>query len=160
MRTARHVLLLALAFMLQTTWVQAIEIAALRPDLVLLTLILIALRAGPTEGALLGFGIGLLQDTQMPADLGLNAAVKAVAGYLLGRCGTRVAVDSLQVQAALLFAGVLVHDLVFYLGSSGIAAADVPFFWLRHSIGGAGYTLLGGGVVYVVGTLRGRVAST
>ena len=143
--------------MLQTTWLQAVEVAALKPDLVLLALVLISLRAGPTEGALLGLGIGFLQDTQMPADLGLSAVTKALIGYVAGRCAARVATDSLQVQLAFVFAAVLVHDLLFYLGSSGIAAADVPFFWLRHSIGGAVYTALVGVVVYAVITLRSRL---
>jgi rod shape-determining protein MreD len=157
MRTARHVLLLALAFLLQTTWLQAIEITALRPDLVLLTLLLIALRAGPTEGALLGLGIGFLQDTQMPEDLGLNTLIKAVMGYFAGRCGTGIATDTLLVQVTLIFLAVLIHDLAFCVGSSGIPMADVPFFWLRHSVGGAVYTTLVGVIVYAGVMLRNRL---
>ncbi len=157
MRVARHVLLLALALLVETTGLQAIEIAALRPDLVLLALLHIGLRAGPVEGTLLGLGIGFLQDAQAPADLGLNALIKTVVGFSAGYCRTGIAVDSLWVQLALTAVVVLVHDLCFYAGSSGIALADVPFFWLRHSIGRALYTCLAGVLVYAALLLRSRL---
>lgn len=154
MATVRHVLLLILAYLLQTTWAHLLEVAALKPDLVLLVLVQIALRSGPVEGALLGFGIGLLQDLQMPADLGLNALVKTAAGFAAGYCRTGITADSIQVQVGLMLGTVLVHDLVFYLGSSGVTWVEVPYFWCRYSLGRAAYTGLIGALVYAALLLR------
>ena len=156
MRIPRHILLLILALVLQTTWVSSLEVAALKPDLVILVLIHIALRAGSIEGTLLGFCVGLLQDTHTPVDLGLNALTKSLVGFFMGYCRTGVIADSIQVQIALIFGAVLVHDLVFYMGSSGVAWADVPFFWLRYSVGRALYTSLIGAFVYAALLLRSR----
>ena len=140
MDTARHILLLLLAFVLQTTWVHLFEIAGLKPDLVLLVLVYTALRSGPVESTLLGFGIGFIQDLYAPADLGLNALTKSVVGFSVGYGRSGVVAESVWVQVSFLVGGVLVHDLLYYLGSSAVDLADVPFFWLRYGPGSALYT--------------------
>ena len=154
MTTVRHILLLILAFVLQTTWVHALEIFAVKPDLVLLVLVYIALRAGEFEATILGFCVGFLQDIYMPADLGLNALANSLIGFTVGYGRTGVVADSIQVQLALVFGAVLLHDLVYYLGSSIVALTDVPFFWLRYGLGRALYTSLLG--VLISSTLLAR----
>jgi len=44
MIVVRHILLLALAFILQTTWVDSIKVWSIKPDLLIMTLSFIALR--------------------------------------------------------------------------------------------------------------------
>jgi rod shape-determining protein MreD len=160
MSIPRHILVLIMAFVVQTTWVESLEIAGLKPDLVLLVLIHIALRAGSLEATLMGFGIGFLQDTHMPADLGLNALVKTLVGFSVGYCRIGMVADNVQVQVALIFAAVLLHDLVFYLGSSGVSWMDVPFFWLRYGVGHAVYTSLLGAMIAAALLLRSRFSPT
>jgi rod shape-determining protein MreD len=151
----RHVLLLLVAFVLQTTWGYLFDILELRPDLILLALVYIALRVGPFEATLLGFGIGLLQDAYMPQNLGLNTLVKSVAGFGVGYGRTGIMADDLQVQTFLIFGVVLVHDLIYYLGFSGVGLAEAPLLWLRYGVGRALYTsLIGGGLAYVWGLRR------
>lgn len=158
-QVARHVLLLLVAFVLQTTWGYAFDILELHPDLILLALVYIALRAGPFEATILGFAIGLLQDAYMPQNLGLNALVKSLVGFGVGYGRSGIMADDLQVQTLLIFGVVLVHDLVYYLGYSGLGLADAPFFWLRYGLGRALYTgLIGGGLAYAWG-LRRRLLS-
>jgi len=157
MTTVRHILLLILAFILQTTWVHALEISAVKPDLILLVLVYIALRAGELEATLLGFCIGFLQDIYMPADLGLNALVNALVGFAVGYGRTGIVADSIQVQVALVFGAVLLHDLVYYLGSSVVSLVDVPFFWLRYGLGRAVYTGLLGALISGILLARRRL---
>ena len=156
MRIARHVLLLILAYLIQTTWIQTVEIAALKPNLILLVLVHIALRTGPVEATLLGFGIGFLQDLQTPVDMGLNALLNTLAGYLTAYWGTRMATDNIHVQVAAVCVVVLLHDLLFYLGTGGVPLSGVPYFWLRYSLGGAAYTGLVSAVIYAVLLIRHR----
>lgn len=158
MQLARHILLLLLAFVLQMTWAQLFEILEVRPDLILLALVYIALRSGPFEATLLGFGIGLLQDAYMPQNLGLNALVKSIAGFAVGYGRAGIMADSAQVQALLTFGVVLIHDLIYYLGASGIGVADVPFFWLRYGLGRAVYTGLLSFLLSYAWTLRRRLS--
>lgn len=158
MRIVRNVLLLVVAFVVQTTWIQALEVAALKPDVLLLVLIHIALRAGSTEGTIMGLAVGFLQDIHMPADLGLNALVMSLVGFAVGYCRSGMVADSIQVQVAIIFGAVLFHDLAFYLGSSGVEWTDVPFFWIRYSLGRAAYTSLIGSIVYAILVLRSRLS--
>lgn len=157
MIAVRHMLLLLLAFVLQTTWVHALQIAAVKPDPVLLVLVYIALRAGEFEATILGFCIGFLQDIYMPGDLGLNALVNALVGFAVGYGRTGIVADSVQVQVALVFGAVLLHDLVYYLGSSVVALMDVPFFWLRYGLGRAIYTSLCGALISSILLVRRRL---
>ena len=123
MIAVRHILLLALAFILQTTWVDSIKVWSIKPDLLIVTLSFIALRSGPVIGAYIGLGVGFLQDIYLPADLGVNALAKSLIGAGFGYSHTHMVADSIQVQAALVFGAVICHDLIYYAGTG----ADLPF---------------------------------
>ena len=64
----RHILYLALAFLLQTTWVHHLELHGVQPDLILLVLVFVAVASGHTQATLLGFCVGFLQDTSSPVE--------------------------------------------------------------------------------------------
>lgn len=147
-------LLLVLAFALQTTWIDFLEVASIKPDLILLTLTYIALRSGPLVAICMGFGIGFIQDIYLPADLGLNALTKSLIGFAIGYGRSRIVADNIQVQIGLLFGAVLCHDLIYYLGTSAINLVDLPYFWLRYGLGRAIYTALLGTLFSTGLTLR------
>lgn len=142
MNIAKHVLLLLLAFLLQTTWISLVAVFELQPDLIVLTLVYLALAVGPFEATLLGFGVGFLQDVYLPANLGLNALANSIVGFAVGYGRTGIMADQVQVQIGLVFGAVLVHDLIYYVGDHSLPLAEVPFFWLRYSLGRAFYTSL------------------
>ena len=123
MIAVRYILLLALAFTLQTTFVDSIKVWSIKPDLLIATLSLVALRSGPIVGAYMGLGVGILQDIYLPADLGVNALAKSLIGAGFGYSHSRMVADSIQVQTALVFSAVICHDLIYYVG----AGADLPF---------------------------------
>lgn len=157
MHIARYTLLLGLAFVLQATWLDFVSVSALKPDLILLIIIVIALREGPILATLLGFSIGLLQDTYAPADFGLNALLKCTAGFAVGHGRSRVVSDNIQVQVALVFFTVLLHDLLYYAITDAISLVEVPYFWIRYGIGRAIYTGLLGALAYALLPLRQRL---
>ena len=157
MHIARYILLLGLAFVLQTTWLDFISVSALKPDLILLIITIIALREGPILATLLGFSIGLLQDAYAPADFGLNALLKCTAGFAVGHGHSRVVSDNLQVQVALVFFTVLLHDLLYCAITNAISLIDVPYFWIRYGLGRAIYTGLLGACAYALLPLRQRL---
>jgi rod shape-determining protein MreD len=145
----RHVLLLLLAFVLQTTWLHLLAVSGLRPDLILVVLVHIALRTSQVESTVLGFGAGFLQDLYAPADLGLNALTKSLIGFAVSYGRTGVVADSVQVQIAFLCGSVVVHDLIYYLGSSGVSLATAPVYWLGHGLGQGLYTCVLGVLISV-----------
>lgn len=56
-------------------------------DLALVTLLMVALLAGPVSGAAFGFGVGLLIDLMAGQTPGISSLVYVVAGYAMGRLG-------------------------------------------------------------------------
>jgi rod shape-determining protein MreD len=75
------------AVVLQTSIISTIEIRGGTPDLVLVTLVAIALLRGAIWGAAAGFAAGLLLDTASLARLGETSLLLTVAGYWIGRYG-------------------------------------------------------------------------
>ena len=156
MMVLKFALFLALAFILQTTWIHLFEILGLKPDLIVLALVYVALAAGAIKATIFGFCIGFTQDIHAPDDLGLNALIDSIIGFAVGWCRAGIMVDNIQAQVALVVGAVLVHDLIYYVGQSGTALGDVPLFWLRHSLGRSLYTGLIGLLLSYLLLLRRR----
>ena len=102
------------AVVLQSSIVSTIEVRGGTPDLVLVTLVAIALLRGAIWGAAAGFAAGLLLDTASLARLGETSLLLTVAGYWIGRYGettgrdrTLAPVLSVAVVTVLYAAGAL-----------------------------------------------------
>jgi rod shape-determining protein MreD len=75
------------AAIVQVTLLASVEILTGRPDLVLVTLVAVALLRGSIFGAAAGFGAGLLVDTATYQTLGLTSLLLTLGGYWIGRYG-------------------------------------------------------------------------
>ena len=100
------------------------------PDLLLVTLVAVALLRGTIVGAAGGFFAGLLVDTATLGQLGLTSLVLTLAGYWIGRYGETTGRDrahapflSVAVVTVLYQLGLLVVH--FVLGESAPAGAVV-----------------------------------
>ncbi|APY88348.1 rod shape-determining protein MreD [Streptomyces alfalfae] len=111
--------LVVVALVIQVSVLARLQLPGAVPDLVLLTVLGLALVYGHTGGALVGFGAGLLADLAPPADhaVGRYALVLCVIGYLAGLAkpdggrlrsvsGPLVVVFAAAVGSTLLYAGV------------------------------------------------------
>lgn len=78
--------LIVVALVIQVSVLARLQLPGAVPDLVLLTVLGLALVYGHVGGALIGFGAGLLADLAPPADhaVGRYALVLCVVGYLAG----------------------------------------------------------------------------
>jgi len=79
--------LVAAAALLQSTVCSSLELAGGTPDLLLVTLLGIALLRGSITGAVAGFAGGLVLDVANMATLGVSSLLLALAGYWSGRYG-------------------------------------------------------------------------
>jgi rod shape-determining protein MreD len=87
MEAAKAAGLLFVAAIVQVSIVSSITLIGGRPDLVLLTLVSVALLRGAVTGAVAGFCVGLVVDTANLETLGLTSLLLTVAGYWIGRYG-------------------------------------------------------------------------
>ncbi|MFH8288525.1 rod shape-determining protein MreD [Streptomyces sp. NPDC018059] len=128
--------LVVVALVIQVSVLARLQLPGAVPDLVLLTVLGLALVYGHVGGALIGFGAGLLSDLAPPADhaAGRYALVLCVVGYLAGLAkpesgrlrsatGPLVVVVGAALGSTLLYAGVgaLVGDTAArHVGLTGL----------------------------------------
>lgn len=72
---------------LHTSVFPQFRVFGVMPDVLLLLAIAGGVAGGPTQGASLGFGAGLVADLFLTTPLGLSALVLSVVGYAIGLSG-------------------------------------------------------------------------
>ena len=114
--------------LLQVTLFSPVDILGGTPDLVLVTLVAIALLRGSIYGASAGFAAGLIVDTANLGTLGVTSLLLTLAGYWIGRYGETTGRDrahapllSVAVVTILYAFGALV--LHYMLGQNASAQA-------------------------------------
>lgn len=118
--------LVFVAGVLQATVFASAGIFGGTPDLLLVTLLGIALQRGALAGALAGFLGGLLLDVATLEALGVTSLLLTLAGYWVGRYGETTGRDRAyapiaSVLAATLFVAVGGYLLHFMLGAEVLA---------------------------------------
>lgn len=130
------------AVLIEVTLLSRLGIPGATPDLVVVTIVAIALAMGPVQGAVAGFAAGILLDLAPPGDtlIGVNALVYVAIGFITG-----LAVDprdrtvwilmgmvGLSTGAAVL----LVSGLDTLLGSDRVDWEQVPMLTLTSALYG------------------------
>ena len=126
--TLKGTALLFAAAVIQVSLLSTIDLAGAVPDLLLVTLVTIALLRGSLFGAVAGFGAGLVLDTAQLQTLGVTALLYTVGAYWIGRYGETTGRDrghapflSVGVVTILYALGALL--LHYLLGEGGTARA-------------------------------------
>jgi len=101
------------AAILQVSVFSGVRILHGIPDLLLVTIICVALLRGPVMGAALGFWGGLLVDTANLGTLGVTSLLLTVAGYWIGRYGETTGRDRSHAP----FVSVVVVTFLYAVGS-------------------------------------------
>ena len=140
MRVARNILLIILALFLQTSWVRALSIAGMTPDLVLLVLVFIGITGGQIEATIFGFVSGFLLDIYTPESMGVNALANSLVGFAVGYGRIGVVAEDLQVQALILLVAGLLHDLIYFTLESLSDPLNIFYLMVRYGLGTAFYT--------------------
>jgi rod shape-determining protein MreD len=73
------------AILLQSTVFSQLRLLGVRPELLYLVTIVIALQEGPSEGAIVGFACGLAQDMLLDQPMGITALTLTLLGYAVGQ---------------------------------------------------------------------------
>jgi len=76
--------IIVVALVIQLTLINSVTILGLKPDLIMVIVVVLSLLRGEKEGAISGFAFGFLQDIFSANLLGINALVKTVIGFTCG----------------------------------------------------------------------------
>ncbi len=134
---------LLIALVLQVVLLGRLDLPGAVPDLLLVTVVAIALAYGPTVGGASGFAAGLLIDLAPPADgvVGLTALIGLAVGFITGAAvdpRDRTPLLIVGMVAASTGGSVLVYaGLSAALGSARVDWAAVPALALTAAAYGA-----------------------
>ncbi|MEA2086895.1 MAG: rod shape-determining protein MreD [Candidatus Caldatribacteriota bacterium] len=76
--------IIVVTLLIQLTLINSITILGLKPDLIMVVVVVFSLLKGEKEGTVSGFASGLLQDIFSAGLLGINALAKTVVGFTCG----------------------------------------------------------------------------
>jgi len=76
--------IIVVALLIQLTLINLITVLGLKPDLIMVVVVVFSLLKGEKEGTISGFASGLLQDIFSTGLLGINALAKTVIGFTCG----------------------------------------------------------------------------
>ncbi|HEY8418267.1 MAG TPA: rod shape-determining protein MreD [Limnochordales bacterium] len=122
-----------------------------RPELLLVFVLGVALQRGALEGLILGMLVGLLHDLPGGHLIGLSAVAYGAACFVVGLVGERVFPDRILVVLGMVALGTLVSQGVYLAGASAFGLPWPPldgFFRVLAAL--LGYHLLLTPVVYPI----------
>jgi rod shape-determining protein MreD len=114
-RTAGVLIAIALALALQTTLARLVVGGTTAIDLVLVTVVYIALTSGPLSGMLAGSLAGLIQDQLSTGVLGIGGLSKAIVGFVVGAIGQQFIVTA-ALPRLVTFVGATAAYQVLFMG--------------------------------------------
>ncbi len=112
MRIFITAIFIVLNFLMQSTILHYIEIRGVIPNTTIILIVSYALLRGSTEGAIVGFFSGLLQDIFFGTSLGYFTLFNTITGYLFGRGNHNLYLTSFLFRGQLNFLYILSHTLL------------------------------------------------
>ena len=116
------------ALVLQTTLARYLVRGSVGVDLVLVVVVYVSLKAGPTVGMLTGTVAGLMQDSLMTGIVGIGSLGKTLVGYLAGIVG-RAFIVTQPVPRFLVFVAATLLEMTVITGLRAVVTpgpASVP----------------------------------
>ena len=140
-RLAFFALLIA-SFLLQVTVIPELSVAGVKPDLILVVTVCLAVFEGPGRGAVFGFWGGFLEDMVASAVTGVSSLSKVLVGYFAGELKHRMVSSSVFLPClAVLFFSIL-NELVKFLAWMAVGWEGRPAFRISIIAGMALYNAL------------------
>lgn len=128
------ILIIFIAFILQTTIFQSLALADVVPNLLLIVTVCYAYLRGRTSGLLTGFLCGLLLDMMYGSVIGLYAFIFMTLGFIIGFCQKIYFTDSLLLPSILITAGDFIYGIYYFVTEFLMRGRVHLGFYLLHVI--------------------------
>jgi len=141
-------LIYLLAFVLQTTVGDWLQIFGVGPDFVVIFIVAVAIKYGPATGCFWGFFAGFAQDMYAPVEwLGAHSIAMTVLGFVVGQLEERFLTLNLPAKMAVLAIGFFVCDMIYFL-LTGLQKDVVTNLFFSKTLPECAYTVIVGAVVF------------
>lgn len=144
----KSLILFVIVFAMQMTVAEWLSFFDVAPDFVIIFIVAMAIRRGPTAGCFWGFVAGFTQDVYAPVEwLGANTIAMTVVGYAVGQLEERFLSLNLPAKVGVLGLGFFVSDMI-YFAITGLSKDVVTNLFLTKSLPECIYTMLIGGIFF------------
>lgn len=118
MKYAVHGIFLAVFLVIQATWLDAISVFGIIPNLFIIYIATISCFCSKKEGAIAGFFFGLMLDFQIGKVLGLNAVLMMLLGYVTALfCEKVIRKNTALIVMVIVFVTSVFYELIYYVVS-------------------------------------------
>lgn len=103
------------SLILESTLLEELKVAGVKPDLLLIFVVFWALFHGKLEGAKMGFIFGLAEDLFVSKFIGLNVLCKMAVGYLVGMMENKFFKENFLVPVFTLFLATITNNILYLI---------------------------------------------
>ena len=144
-------IMVVLLYLLQTTIFNNIAIAGVKPNVILIPIVIVGYRYGRVQGMVLGFFTGLFIDLNESDYLGYYALFYLIIGYLVGFSSKLYSNDSTLVPLGLAGASDMVLNFLIYVTGFLLRnRLDLPYYMIRIILPELVYTMIVAALLYRV----------
>lgn len=115
MNWSRFAIMLVMVMLGQASFVDAIAMSGVRPDLLLILLVFFAIYSNPTEAIIISFITGFAADLAIGTTIGPHIIAFGVFGTLLSNLNRVIAIRKLQYQCLAIFATGFLAGIIVWL---------------------------------------------
>jgi rod shape-determining protein MreD len=117
-RTLIYTICILFFLLLQSTWLDYIKINGVKPNLILIFTVIVALLRGYTEGAVVGFFAGIALDLLHGRFIGFYALLGLYLGLAVGYSNRRLYKENYLVMIVFIFVSTTIYEFLVYFFSS------------------------------------------
>lgn len=141
--------MIIILYLMQTTIFDKITIAGIKPNVVIILVVLIGYKYGKIQGMIMGFFTGLFLDFTESDYIGYYALIYLTIGYLAGFGNKLYNSDSTLIPVGLVgVSDVVLNFLIFTTGFLLRNRLDLPYYMMRIILPEAIYTIIISVVLY------------
>ena len=109
-----NIILIVLLGIIQTTFPKTFEIgyAGIKPNLLLIFIILYAFFNGSYRGGIVGFTTGLIQDLSTGTMIGFYALIGLCLGLLVGWSNSRIYKENIIIATLIVLVGTIIYEFI------------------------------------------------
>ena len=157
MRTAGVLIAIALALALQTTLARFVVGGTTAIDLVLVTVVYIALTSGPVSGMLAGSLAGLIQDQLSTGVLGIGGLAKSIVGFVAGAIGQQFIITAALPRFVTFIGATAAYQVIFMGLYVVLGLRSFPSPWKAIATQALGNALVGMVAFTIIEALPGMI---
>ena len=130
-------------YIIQTTIFNKITVAGIKPNVVIILVVLIGYKYGKIPGMLMGFFMGLFLDLTESDYIGYYSLIYLIIGYLVGFSNKLYTNDSTLIPLGLVGASdFMLNFLIFITGFLLRNRLDLPYYMMRIILPEVVYTII------------------